>query len=352
MKLLVVVDNWVGQSVIKPWLSRVKEEGKWDVVTSMAPNSSGYNDINRPAKVNQIRQFIRDERPDAVQIIGSVGIPASGHFSPDGHLPRTFWGPTPYMSYEAPTDNIQFIGGETQAWSTNGRGDGRYDQQTVFAEVPVAVIDFGNIESLLPNQLVPSGPRAGQQVYPAIDWHAATQDYFARNLAYRTGATEYPERGLIQGGLYKDADRIKMKADNSRVKAWDERPDVIGSVADRYFLAFHSLASEHWYHLVNAGYSGAVIENVCRSYGMEYFRKAAQRRRLEWCLASLWGRPGAWVVKDAHADLYDVVKHRMERNPIFPVSDYVVGDITLPISKPKQEATICPTCNGKGTVSL
>lgn len=352
MQLLVITDNQLDQSVIKPWMARVAEEGRWAVEQVVMPYSSGWNDPARANKVGQIREIIRLESPDAVQIIGSVGVPASGFFAPDGHTPRVFWSPVPYTTSQAFSDKIAFVNGETYPVSTNQTGDNRFDQNSVKAEIPVAVIDFGNIDNPLPKQFVQSGKHAGSPVFPVLDGPAATQKYFVRNLAYRTGAIQYPETGLIQGGLYYSADRTKMRADNTRIKSWDERADVISpAVQPKYFLAFHTHAAEHWHKFSDAGYEGSVIENVYRSYGMEYFRTSAQRRRLEWCLASLWGRPGAWVVRDTHLDLYEVFKYRMERNPIFPVSDYVMGDITLPISKPKQEAIICPTCNGRGTVS-
>ena len=193
--LLIVEKSLAGKIVNDINLFRQDLAGDgWQVQTFTTPAHDDSKWSNNPNRIAAVKSFItnRTDLADcrAVILLGHVPIPHSGYSSPDGHFSRAlpadlYYGDTDGLW----TDDAEFMDDRSdpnQVWQPrhhNGRGDGRWDNNTIPTnalgraglELAVGRIDFANLPAF-------NGIKNEAEL---------TKQYLAKNHRFRHGELKF-----------------------------------------------------------------------------------------------------------------------------------------------------------------
>jgi hypothetical protein len=228
-RVLLVIDSSIAEPLANELAqleADLDREG-WRTSRTIVPRAEQFNAAAVQRTKDSIRSWYQRgplDEPATAFLIGRVAVPYSGLYyqgqyipPPDGHNPdhRGAWPCDGYygtLSESGWTDAVFDTAGVVRPENRNVPGDGKFDN--VLFPSPVAIrigrVDFYNLP-----RLTPPGTTDRQSE------RALLQDYFARNHAYRTGATVYTPAALID-------DNFKSYTELFARSGWISFPPIVG----------------------------------------------------------------------------------------------------------------------------
>jgi len=334
-------------ALLEEWRQQVVSEG-WSVLLETVPRT-GSGDPERAERVVEIIRRTEQVKPRALFLFGAVARPATGFGNPDGHAPRCIWNDFPYsgsISSLGWSDRTNFPTSYTLKVYQNAPGDGRWDQNWAIngARWAVGRVDFSGLPQL-PRGLVPQGKYGeGEPTVPAIDEHAALEDYLRRDLAWRRGAWRPDLVAYVYSALWTEEKGGLLRSHRPEV-SWTPTDRFIGSPgAGRQLFAYASYGQDYRYsyHLADpvlgpirgvwfANYRSYEYEQIWEGGGQQ--GDQGNRRWLTRFLLVTWGpMDPLWMKGRTAADGYLAFLGTRRYRTFHHQLD---GDPTLPLQQPE-----------------
>lgn len=337
MSLLVLVDDtFANHFKLAGWRQLVERESNfvlvaWDVV----PRCTAL-EASRQSNVLAIQSRIRLVRPDAIQIWGSVAMPATGQGAPDGHIENrsVIWGDVPYAFPDVPWSDAQNLVTNGLPTQLNIAGDGRGDRSYYTGFQPrvkaVARVSFAELRGVASSSFSTdcySGPPV-----PALDEQKEFDVYLQRNLDYRNGKRPIERRSAFSYRPDMERTRPIYRA----MVSWLEWYDHPAELHDPHVSAriwFGGTMPDAWWR----SFLGCEPANVLwfvnfRSNAWEWFgyRNGLPRALTFGPLVAVWGNDD-WKFGKFRTVAEDIAESWKAKTITgVPALMYVAGDLTLP----------------------